>query len=152
MKTPPRLSVTVLLVILIVGLLGSNIYLLMRTETPASSLIIGVPQTDADGQITAMDFSRSKTLDQPADINAVVFSLLTTGSPSDRQPPASPPDAVLSMSDSTRGMGFYIHLWLGEDSVIFSLNPDSTNVYREISGTYGDALRLLIEQHIALYK
>ena len=62
MKTLPRLSVTVLLVILIIGLLGSNIYLLMRTETPASSLIIGVPQTDADGQITAMDFSRSKTL------------------------------------------------------------------------------------------
>ena len=56
------------------------------------------------------------------------------------------------MIDSTRGVGFYIHLWLGEDSVIFSLNPDSTNVYREISGTYGDALRLLIEQHIALYK
>ena len=152
MKKRSHLSVTVLLVILIVGLLGSNIYLLMRTETPAPSLIIGVPQTNADGQITAMDFSRSKTLDQPEDINTVVFSLLTNSSLLERQPPATPPDAVLSMIDSTRGLGFYIHLWLGENSVIFSLNPDRTNAYREISGAYGDVLRLLIEQHIALYK
>lgn len=151
MKRKPHLSVTVLLVILIVSLLASNLYFILCAGESDFSLSIGVPQTDAAGQITAIDYTRSKPLDQPEDINTVVFSL-ASGQFFQNSPPTSPPDAVLSMIDKTRGLSFFVEIWLCEDYVIFTMNSDDGNEYRELKGTYANALRSLVEQQIAMYK
>ena len=144
------LSVTVLLVLLIVGLLAGSLFFIFRGDGSDFSLTIGIPQTDSDGQITAIDFTRSKPLERPEDINTVVFSFVT-GQFLQDSPPTVSPDALLSMTDTSRGLSFLVEVWLCEDSVIFTTDSDDGNVYRELKGTYADSLRSLVEQQIALY-
>lgn len=111
---------------------------------PDFKVTIGLPKNDS-----AIDFSKSKSLIAPEDIDTVIFAFMNATPSEDLQIKSTTADAVVMISGSKSEISYNYYLWLEDDRIIISSSSDH---FRVIAGSAAETLRTIVNDQLANYK
>lgn len=112
--------------------------------TPDFKVTIGLPKNDG-----SIDFSKSKSLIAPEDIDTVIFAFMNAIPSEDLQINSATADVAVMISGSNSNISYNYYLWLEDDRIIIS---SSSYHFRVIDGSVATALRTIVNEHLANYK
>lgn len=134
-KTLPKILFFVLLILLI----GSNIFFISKYAEPTIHVQIGLPSFDKEGNITATMVT--PFLDNQKDTNLILLAFMMGWPMKEAQFPTELPHGNLIIN--YEGCSYPHNMWLTEDSVIFETSTESTISYREFHNDHNNVISIL---------
>ena len=89
----------ILIVILVLFLIISNIYFVIRTPKLDYKILIGIPVNSEGDNSVGVDFTKSKPLKDKEDVTTIFLSLLRARTIDKTETTEHLPDAVITISD-----------------------------------------------------
>ena len=145
----------ILIVILVLFLIISNIYFVIRTPKLDYKILIGIPVNSEGDNSVGVDFTKSKPLKDKEDVTTIFLSLLRARTIDKTETTEHLPDAVITISDYSQACISYaqITLWVDKSSIIAETGDEELPDYKEIAdNSYADELRNIIEKQTSLYR
>ena len=112
----------ILAALLIELLAVCNLHLWVNEQKPDYTVRIGKPNIEGANFVASVDFTESEPLRSKADVDTVLFSLISGNTIQEPFSPSEPPDGVLFISDSAGyGIGYHVTVWLDGETAIFAM-------------------------------
>lgn len=139
----------ILAIVVMILLAGSNIYFIHKSGELDYSIMIGIPSADENGELGAVDFTKSKPLSDREDMNTVIFSLMGAVAAEDK--PEQNPDAEVWISDAKSGICYCkVRLWIGDHEILLEREDTDGNAYEKIvNELYVTKWKSIIENQIS---
>ena len=129
----------ILLCLILVLSLGSNIYFISKYLEPSIYVQVGLPQYDAESNVTATIVS--PFLDNKDEINSLLLAFMLGGPMDESQFPTELPHGCIIIN--YKGCFYPYNIWITEDSVIFEVTTESAVSYREFHNDHNNVVALL---------
>lgn len=129
----------ILLGIIILCLLGGNLYFIRESKKPMYKIVIGTP----------VDSERTNTGDivkNKEDAHLIEFALMNAISIEKPEISKRLPDATIWLNDWNLGLSYLIiDVWFDGDKAIFAMGFDPE--YKESVGTFGDDVKYIVSKY-----
>lgn len=145
----------ILIVILVLFLIISNIYFVIRTPKLDYKILIGIPVNSEGDNSVGVDFTKSKPLKDKEDVTTIFLSLLRARTIDKTETTEHLPDAVITISDYSQACISYaqITLWLDESSIVLKIEDSRIPNYKKIENIYDvTELKKIIKRQMKFYK
>lgn len=129
----------VLICLILVLLLGSNIYFIHKFLEPSIHVQIGLPKFDEESNITAIVLS--PFLDNKEETNLLLMAFMMGRTMDEEQFPTELPHGCIIIN--YEGCSYPHNMWITEDSVIFETSTESALSYREFHNDHNNVVDLL---------
>lgn len=129
----------ILLCLLLVLLIGSNIYFISKAREPSILVRIGLPQFNEESEHTATIMS--PFIEKKEDINTILLAFMMGRPMEEELFPTDLPHAILVIHYDACS---YPHrMWLTEDSVIFETSTNDVKSFRQFHNDHNNVVPLL---------
>lgn len=128
----------ILLCLILIGLIGSNIYFISKYMEPDIYVQIGLPHFNEESDVCAIEFT---PILKQEDTNTILLAFMM-GRPMDSSEfPADLPHGYLNVI--YEGCSYPHKMWLTEDSVIFETSSNDVKSFRQFHNDHKNAVPLL---------
>jgi len=134
-KSFPKILICLILVLL----LGSNIYFIHKYLEPSIYVQVGIPKFDAESNVTATIVS--PVLDNKDEANSLLLAFMLGGPMDESQFPTELPHGCIIIN--YEGCFYPFNMWITEDSVIFEIATEFAVSYREFHNDHNNVVALL---------
>ena len=134
-KSLPKILLCLLLVILI----GSNIYFISKVREPSILVRVGLPQFNEQSEHTATIMS--PFIEKKEDANAILLAFMLGRPVAEDEFPTDLPHGYLVIY--YEGCGYPHKMWLTEDSVIFETSTNDLVSFRQYHNDHNNVVPLL---------